>query len=73
MDKAGYYAHTNPLFMKSRVLKCNDLLYFKIMQLTCRAETKSVQILSKASFQYMSVNMVRDVCKFAVPKPKKGI
>ena len=33
INKVDYYAHTRPLFMKSQIMKFNDLVYYKIMQI----------------------------------------
>lgn len=38
INKAGYCDHTNPLFIKSHAMKFNDLVYYKIMQITYRAK-----------------------------------
>ncbi len=74
INKAGHYAHTNPLLMKSRVLKCNDLFCFNVMQLMYRAKTKS---LPGSVQRFYLVHECKYgliiVCKFIVPKAKKGI
>jgi len=54
----GYYEHTNSLFYRSHVMKCNDFVYYKIMQTMHRAKVKSLQTEYKGCFQYMSVNMI---------------
>lgn len=46
MNKAGYYDHTNPLFLKSHVMKFNDLVSYKIMQTMFRAKAKSLPDLA---------------------------
>ncbi len=74
INKTDYYAHTNPLFLYSRVVKFSDLLYHKIMQIMFK--TKSMLLpdsVQKFFSIWESKYELRGVCKFTVQKAKKGI
>lgn len=74
INKADYYAHTEPLFLNSHVMKFYDLFYYKIMQIMFRAKSKTLpdSIQRFFSIQESPYNL-RGVYKFTVQKAKKGM
>ncbi len=74
INKAGNYETTNPLFIKSHVMKFNDLVYYEIMQIMIGAKSKSPPGYIQRFFSIQECKYdFRDVCKFNVQKAKKGI
>lgn len=75
INKADYYAHTEPLFLNSHVMKFYDLFYYKKkMQIMFRAKLK---ILPDSIQRFFSIQdspyNLRGACKFTVQKAKKGM
>ncbi len=72
MNKTDYYAHTNPLFLNSHVMKFNDLFYYKIMQKLFKAKSMSLSdSVQKFFLIWESKYELRGVCKFTVQKAKQ--
>ena len=43
INKAGYYDHTNLLFLHSRIIKFNDLVDYQVAQIMFKARNKLLQ------------------------------
>jgi len=74
VNNVGYYEHTNPLFYRSHVMKCNDLVDYKVMQTMYRAKEKSLPDFVQRLFSIHECKYdLRYVCKFTVQKAKQWI
>uniref|UniRef100_A0A8C6NYB4 Reverse transcriptase domain-containing protein n=1 Tax=Nothobranchius furzeri TaxID=105023 RepID=A0A8C6NYB4_NOTFU len=74
MNKSNYYAHTDPLFLKSQIMKLEDLYYYKIMQFMFRVKLTALpknilMFFVKRESKYD----LRGVCMFVLQKAKKGM
>lgn len=74
INKAGYYDHTNPLFLNSHVLKFRDLVYYRTMQIMFKVNNKTLpDSVHKFFIVSQSKYELRDGSKFMLPKAKKEV
>ncbi len=74
INNAGYYDHTNPLFLNSHVLKFRDVVYYRTMQIMFKAKNKTLPDGMHRFFKVSeSKYELRDGCKFVLPKAKKEV
>lgn len=72
INKADYYDHSEPLFLRSHITNFNDLLFLKVMQIIFKAKSKLLPNCVQRFFWLReSKYVLSDFCKLTVKKKKK--